>query len=232
MNNLTLYGTFIAGVVTFLSPCIVPLMPIYISYLTGNSLDDVDEHPEEMRKTILIHSIAFLFGLMVVFSLLGLTATAIGRFLYINAKLFRQLSGGIIIIFGLYHAGILKINFLNRERKVRFKARKPKLINSVLMGMAFSFGWTPCIGPVIGAILLLAANAETLWSGVWLLMVYSIGFSIPFIITALFLNEILKRFDKASKHVKVIKMITGLIIIVVGILIMFNYLDRITSLFY
>jgi cytochrome c-type biogenesis protein len=225
-------GTFIAGIVTFLSPCIVPLMPIYISYLTGNSLDDVDENPKEMRKTILIHSIAFLFGLMIVFSLLGLTATAIGRFLYLNAGVFRQISGMVIIVFGLYHTGLIKINFLNKERKMRFKVRKPKLINSTLMGMAFSFGWTPCIGPVIGAILLLAANSETLWSGVWLLIIYSIGFSIPFIITALFLNEILKRFDKASKHVKVIKMITGLIIIIVGGLIMFNYLDRIASLFY
>lgn len=232
MNNLTMLGTFIAGIVTFLSPCIVPLMPIYISYLTGNSLDDVDENPKEMRKTILIHSIAFLFGLMIVFSLLGLTATAIGRFLYLNARVFRQISGMVIITFGLYHTGLIKINFLNKERKMRFKVRKPKLINSTLMGMAFSFGWTPCIGPVIGAILLLAANSETLWSGVWLLVVYSIGFSIPFIITALFLNEILKRFDKASKYVNIIKVITGLIIIIVGGLIMFNYLDRIVSLFY
>lgn len=231
MDNLTIVGVFIAGIVTFLSPCIVPLMPIYISYLTGSSLDEVDENPKAMRKTILIHSIAFLFGLMIVFSLLGLTATALGRFLYLNAKVFRQVSGLIIIIFGLYHTGLIKINFLNKERKMRFKVRKPKLINSTLMGMAFSFGWTPCIGPVIGSILLLAASAETLWSGVWLLIIYSIGFSIPFIITALFLTEILKRFDKASKHVKTVKIITGIIIIIVGLLIMFNYLDRITYLF-
>lgn len=232
MSNLTLIGTFIAGVVTFFSPCIVPLMPIYLSYLTGNSFDEADTDPRELRKIILVQSSGFLIGLMVVFSLLGLTATALGRFLYINAGIFRQISGVIIVILGLYHGGFIKINFLNRERKVRLKARQPKFANSVLMGMAFSFGWTPCIGPVIGSILVLAANSATIWSGVWLLVVYAIGFSVPFLITALFLNEILKRFDMASKYAKVVKIITGVIIIMVGVLIFFNYLDRITTLFY
>lgn len=232
MYDLTIYGTFIAGVISFFSPCIVPLMPIYISYLTGNAIDEETAQPKEMRRQILVHSIAFLFGLMVVFSLLGLTATALGRFLYTHARLFRQVSGMVIVLFGLYHAGILKINFLNREHKVRFKAGKPRIMNSLFMGMAFSFGWTPCIGPVLGAVLMLAANAQTLWNGVWLLIVYAIGFSIPFLVTALFLNEILKRFEKAAKHAKLIKMITGLIIVSVGIMITFNYLDRIIALFY
>ncbi len=232
MNNVTLFGALLAGSASFFSPCVVPLMPIYLSYLTGSGIDELEEHPEKLRKTIMIHSAAFLFGLMIVFSILGLTATALGRFLYINANVFKKASGILIVLFGIHHAGFISLNALKKEKKFRIKMRKPRLINSVLIGMAFSFGWTPCVGPVLASILVIAANSASLTSGVNLLIAYSIGFSIPFFLSSFFLNEVLKRMDKAEKTMLVMKKATGVLLMLFGLLIYFGYLDQLVAKLY
>lgn len=225
-NELSLIAVFLAGAASFLSPCVVPLMPVYLSYLTGSSLDELETDTKALRKTVLIQSLGFLTGLMVVFSLLGLTATALGQFLALNAQMFRQLSGGILIVFGLFHGGFIKIPWLSRERKFRVRAGKPRFLNSVLIGMVFSFGWTPCIGTVLASILVVAANSLTLTTGLQLLVVYSLGFSIPFLITAVFLSELLKKFESSGRFFDIIKKATGALICLAGLLILTNWLDR------
>ncbi len=201
-------------------------MPVYLSYLTGSSLEDLEQDSKKLRKTVLIQSAGFLLGLLIVFSLLGLTATAIGQFLALNSLLFKRISGGVLIVFGLFHGGFIKIPWMNRERKFRIRAGKPRFVNSVLIGMVFSFGWTPCIGTVLGSILIVAANTLTLTDGIRLLLIYSLGFSIPFLITALFLSEILKKLEKNIGFFDIIKKATGILIVAAGVLILTNWLDR------
>lgn len=230
-NELSLIAVFLAGAASFLSPCVVPLMPVYLSYLTGSSLEELEDDRSALRRTVLVQSLGFLLGLMIVFTLLGLTATALGQFLAINARLFRQVSGLLLIVFGLFHGGFLKIPWLSRERKFRLRAGKPRFLNSILIGMVFSFGWTPCIGTVLAAILVVAANSLTLFSGIGLLVVYSLGFSIPFIITALFLTEVLKKIENGGRFFDILKKVTGLLIVLTGILIFGNWIDRLLGFF-
>lgn len=225
-TELSFIAVFLAGTASFLSPCVVPLMPVYLSYLTGSSLEDLEQDPKKLRKTVLIQSGGFLLGLLIVFSVLGLTATAIGQFLAMNASNFKRISGIALIVFGLFHGGFLKIPWLNRERKFRIRAGKPRFLHSVLIGMVFSFGWTPCIGTVLGSILVVAANSLTIAQGVQLLIIYSLGFSVPFLITALFLSEILKKLENSGRFFDIIKKVTGMLIVLVGILILTNWLDR------
>ncbi len=230
-NELSLIAVFLAGVASFLSPCVVPLMPVYLSYLTGSSLEELEADRGALRKTVLVQSLGFLLGLMVVFTLLGLTATALGQFLALNARVFRQASGLMLILFGLFHGGFLKSSWLNRERKFRLRAGKPRFLNSVLVGMVFSFGWTPCIGTVLAAILVVAANSLTLFSGIGLLAVYSLGFSVPFILSALFLTEVLKKMENSGRFFDILKKITGLLIALTGVLIFTNWVDRLLGFF-
>lgn len=230
-TELSYFAVFLAGAASFLSPCVVPLMPVYLSYLTGSSLEDIEQNPTKLRKMILIQSAGFLVGLLIVFSLLGLTATAIGQFLALNSLMFKRVSGVILIVFGLFHGGFLKISWLSRERKFRVRSGKPRLLNSILIGMVFSFGWTPCIGTVLGSILVVAANSLTIMEGLKLLVIYSAGFSIPFLITAVFLTEILKKLENSGRFFDIIKKATGVLIALTGVLILANWLDRLLLVF-
>lgn len=225
-TELSFIAVFLAGAASFLSPCVVPLMPVYLSYLTGSSVESMEEDPKKLRKLILIQSFGFLLGLLIIFSLLGLTATAIGQFLAMNAFSFKRVSGVVLVVFGLFHGGFIKIPWMGRERKFRIKAGKPRFLNSVLIGMVFSFGWTPCIGTVLGSILVVAANSMTVAQGTALLIVYSAGFSVPFLLTAVFLSEILKKLENNSRFFDIIKKVTGILIVLAGILILTNWWDR------
>lgn len=228
-NNISSIVVFLQGMASFLSPCILPLMPIYLSYLTGGSLEEIEGGAK--KKSILINSIGFLLGLSLVFTMLGATATALGKFLYFNSNIIRKFGGLIIIVFGIHHIGIINLNFLNRERRFRVKAKAPKFINSVILGMAFSFGWTPCISVFLSSVLMMAASLETYVKGMYLLMIYSLGFSVPFLITALFLNLVLQRITNLDKYLKIIKVVSGILLIIMGILVYTNKINVISSIF-
>ncbi len=228
-NNVSSIVVFLQGMASFLAPCILPLMPIYLSYLTGGSLDEIEGGAK--KRSVLINSIGFLLGLSLVFIMLGATATALGRFLYFNNNIIRRVGGILIIIFGIHHIGIINLSFLNMERKFKFNAKTPKFINSVILGMAFSFGWTPCIGPILGSVLMMAASLESYVQGIYLLVIYSVGFSIPFLITALFLNLILERINNIDKYLKIIKIVSGILLIIMGILVYTNKINMISSIF-
>jgi len=228
-NNISSIVVFLQGMASFLSPCILPLMPIYLSYLTGGSLEEIEAGHK--RGSVLINSIGFLLGLSLVFTMLGATATALGKFLYSNNNIIRQIGGIIIVVFGIHHIGIINLSFLNMERRFNFKAKTPKFINSVILGMAFSFGWTPCIGTILGSVLMMAASLEVYTKGIYLLIIYSLGFSVPFLITALFLNIILQRITNLDKYLKIIKVVSGILLIIMGILVYTNRINILSSIF-
>lgn len=227
-TNISTLVVLIEGMASFLSPCILPLMPVYLSYLTGGSLEEIEGN--KIRKTIFINSIGFLLGLTLVFIGLGATATTLGKFLYFHSEIIRKVGGILIIVFGLYHMGLLKIEALSVEKRFKFDSKAPKFINAVILGMAFSFGWTPCIGPILGSVLMMAASTSSYIHGIYLLAIYSLGFSIPFMITALFINVILNKVKNIDRYLYVIKIISGILLVVMGILLYTDYINKISGL--
>ncbi len=223
MGNLTFFGVLTAGFVSFLSPCIIPLVPMYVGFLAG----DVAEDGKTDRKRLFINALGFLIGLMLVFSLLGATASAIGKFLFTNSRLFSKVAGVLIIFFGVFQLGIFRPNFLKRESKFKFSGKSGRFGSAMLLGMAFSFGWSPCVGPVLGSIIALASRSESLYMGFLLLIIYSIGFSIPFLLTVFLMEPVMKIVEKSGTAFKVIKIVTGLLMIALGILI---FTDKLASL--
>lgn len=216
-------AAFLAGLLTFLSPCILPLIPAYISYITGISFDELkEEGSRAIRKKTLIHSLLFILGFSLVFITLGASATYLGKF-FINYKMvISRVGGALVIIFGLYLMGIFKFGFLNRERKLTFKLQKGSKFSSVLFGITFGAAWTPCVGPILGSILVLAATKESMLGGVWLLSIYSLGIAIPFIISALLINSFLAHFAKFRRYMPAVKFVCGLLLIVIGFLLIWG----------
>lgn len=227
MTDLNTITAFVGGVLSFFSPCVVPLIPVYMGYLADSTMGSVQKG--SYKKKLFINALGFLLGLLIIFSLLGLTATSIGLLLLTQLDTFRKISGVVIILFGLFHSGFLKLDFLNKDRKVRFKRRGSTFLNAVLLGMAFSFGWTPCVGPILGSILIMAANSADLLQGIWLLGLYSIGFSLPFLAVVFFMEPVLKALDRRPKIVEGIKIFTSLFIIMMGAFVYLDYFSKISA---
>ncbi|WP_105615154.1 cytochrome c biogenesis CcdA family protein [Vallitalea okinawensis] len=229
-NDLTLFVVFVEGLLSFLSPCILPLIPVYISYLAGATIDEI-QHDQSLRRTMLLNSFGFILGISTVFIILGAGASSIGSFFVTYDVLFRKVGAIIIIIFGLFSTGILKINFLNYERRLNVKNKSPKFINAFLLGATFSFGWTPCIGPILGSVLLLASTSSTT-EAMFMLLVYSIGMTIPFFLTTLLVGRAMRQFKKVYKYFNTIKIISGVLLIIMGIAMYFDWLRFFTSISY
>ena len=227
MNDVTFSVAFFAGITSFFSPCILPLIPAYIAYMAGVSVDD---NTKKGRFLILTRTAGFIIGFTIVFVILGAAASALGTFIAKNLKTFRFLSGIVIVFFGLKMLGVIKLDMFKFASKVKTPKTKG-FLGSILMGMALSVGWTPCIGAVLGSILFLAAGQSTFAYGILLLLVYSLGFAVPFIIVSLILGKFDKnilKFEKASFY---ITKVGGVIIIILGVLIMFNKLTMLNNLF-
>ena len=195
------------------------MLPIYFIYLAGTS-DDKDAISKKYEKNrMLLNSIGFVIGFTIVFVLLGATVTSLGRFLEGNRVLLQKISGLVMIIFGLNFIGILKLGFLNAERRIHFKIGKLKFPSSILFGMIFGFGWTPCLGAFLGSALLLAGNSNTALQGMLLLLVYSIGLGIPFIVSSIVFEKAKGAFRLIQKHGRAISIASGILLIAAGILV-------------
>ena len=192
-----------AGVLSFLSPCVLPLVPSYLSFVTGMTLDEMQEGVD--RRLVLLHSGLFVAGFSAVFILLGASASFIGVFLSVYQDWLARIGGVIIIILGLHLAGIFKIKFLLRERRVQLADKPAGHVGTFAVGAAFGAGWTPCIGPVLGAILGLASTSDTIWQGMGLLAAYSFGLAIPFMVAALALDQFLKTFKRFRRFIPVLE---------------------------
>lgn len=219
LGDVSIPIAFGAGFLSFFSPCILPLIPAYIMYITGVNMED---ELEEKRLFALTRTIGFVIGFTIIFMIMGTSASFLGKLFIRNKEVFSKVSGGIIILFGLNMMGILKFKFLNFERRTKAPKKITNWFSSILMGMAFAAGWTPCFGPVLASILMFAGGAGTVSKGVYLLLTYSIGMAIPFILTALFINSFTRFINKADKLLKYMPMISGVIMVVFGLLIFFN----------
>ena len=214
--------TFMEGILTFISPCILPMLPIYFIYLAGTSESRESALPGKNR--MLANSIGFVIGFTIVFIILGATVTAVGRLLENNRLLLQRVSGLIMVLFALNFTGILKISFLNTEKRFHLKTENIKFLSSIVFGMVFGFGWTPCLGAFLGSALMLAGNAKTVFQGILLLLVYSIGLGIPFIITSIVFENAKGAFKRLQKHSRVISILSGILLIAAGLLVFFDIL--------
>jgi cytochrome c-type biogenesis protein len=223
LNNVSLFLAFAAGLLSFLSPCVLPLVPGYICYLTGISIKDTDVD-NKTRLNVLYKSVEFVFGFSIIFILMGASITYLGRILIRYQQLFRSLSGILIIIFGLHTLGIFKIKLFYREIRVLNFSKYNNGLSSISMGMAFAAGWTPCVGPILSSILLYASNMNTVSKGIFLLIAYSLGLAVPFLLTALAVDNMSKNMLKAKKLLPYMSTISGIMLIIMGILIFTNKL--------
>ncbi len=214
---------FLEGILTFISPCILPMLPIYISYFIGED--------ESKNNKALINSIGFVVGFSMIFTVLGAAAGSFGVFIQNYMKLFNIIAGILLIVFGLNYIGIFKITFLERSFKLNNKANlnKLNLISSTLFGMIFAIGWTPCVGTFLGAALMIAANSQDTMKGILMLISYSLGLGIPFIISALLIENLKSAFKFIKRNYKIINTISGILLIVIGLMMMTGYLNLLLS---
>jgi len=226
-SNISFFGAFIAGFLSFLSPCVLPLIPSYITYITGLSFADLQaEHPtHKVRQQTIIHSLLFIAGFTFVFVLLGASATFLGGFLQAHMTALRRVGGVLIIVFGIHVSGIFDIGVLLGEKRLTVHRKPAGFLGSFVIGVAFAAGWTPCIGPILASILMVAATENTVYQGIFLLLSYSMGLAIPFFLASLALHQFLVLFTRFKKYIRIFEMITGVFLIIVGILIFTNYLS-------
>jgi cytochrome c-type biogenesis protein len=218
MEHVSFLFAFGAGFLTFLSPCILPLIPAYISYITGISFDELkEEQNKDVRKKTVIHSLLFILGFSFVFVTLGASASYLGKLLIAYRTMISRIGGVIVIIFGFYIMGFLRLDFLNKEKRFKLRPQRDSKLGSILLGITFAAAWTPCVDPILGSILTLALTKKTMLEGAWLLSIYSLGIAIPFIISAILINSFLSYFAKLKRYMFIVKFICGLLLILIGI---------------
>lgn len=223
--SLGLFVAFAAGLLSFLSPCVLPLVPSYIGFLTGMSLPEIGAR----RRAALAHALLFVLGFSLIFVLLGATATALGRALNYYQHWLQRIGGALIIAFGLVCLGVIPTSFLAQERRVQVERKPAGYLGSALVGMAFGAGWTPCIGPVLGAILGLAATTSDLSRGMLLLAAYSAGLAVPFLIAALALDSFLRWFQGFRRYLPWVMRVSGVLLIFVGVLMVTGEFTRLAG---
>lgn len=206
-----------AGLLSFLSPCVLPLVPSYLTFVTGMSLEDIQGGID--RRVVLTHSLLFVSGFTAIFLVMGASASFLGQFFLLYQDWVARVGGVIIIIFGLHLAGVFRIGALLREKRVHLNDKPAGHMGTLAVGAAFGAGWTPCIGPVLGAILALAGTSETVWHGTGLLLAYSVGLAIPFLVSALALNAFLQAFRRFRRWIPVVERASGGLLVALGILL-------------
>jgi cytochrome c-type biogenesis protein len=221
-----------AGLLSFLSPCVLPLFPSYLSFVAGVSFEELQgsvANPRT-RRAILVNSLLFICGFSLVFIALGAGATLLGQTLFAYQAIIQRIGGLLVIVLGLYVAGWLRIPFLMREWRVELVNRPAGYLGAFVVGITFAAGWTPCIGPILGSILTLASVSQTASSGVLLLVAYSLGLAIPFLVSSLAIERFLVFFDRFKGYLSVVSRISGIILIGLGLLLFFNYFATLSRL--
>lgn len=229
--QISLIAAFSAGLLSFVSPCVLPLVPSYISYITGLSVEqltDVSER-EKFKKAIVLNSLLFIAGFSTVFIAFGASASFLGQMLITYQDYIRRIGGVVIVVFGLYLLGVLNLNFLKMEHRFQFRSRPAGYLGSFLIGVAFAAGWTPCVGPVLGSILLYASTTDSLLNGVVLLTCYSLGLGLPLFLTALGVDRFLAYFKEVRAYLWGVSTVSGVLLIAVGVMIYANSLTMVTS---
>jgi len=220
MSTLPLpIAAFLAGILSFLSPCVLPLVPGYVSLISGASVDTLQTADRKLMRSVMINSFLFIAGFSVVFILLGAVATSVGQITRQYHSLLARVAGIIIVIFGLHLTGIFKINALYSDKRMHSVKGSSTPLGSFVIGFAFAFGWTPCIGPILATILVLAGSQDTVYKGILLLSVYSLGLAVPFLLTSLGVQRFMAFYTRFRRHLHTVEVVSGVLLIVFGVLI-------------
>lgn len=214
----------VEGILAFISPCFLPMIPVYLSYLAGRG--------EQDKSKLMTNAFGFILGFTIVFVTLGMTATSLAKFLVDQRLLLQRIGGVLLVLFGLNMAGVFKIGFLNRDFRFRSKGDTNTFFSSLLFGVIISFGWSPCLGAFLGAALIQASSSATVWIGGFKLLVFSLGLAVPFLITALLFNNLTGVFQGIKKHFNVISLVSGLFLIFMGILMILDRFTFYANIFY
>lgn len=229
MSNISLILAFSAGLLSFLSPCVLPLVPAYISYITGSTIDELKT--KKSKLYVLYRSVGFVFGFSIIFIIMGASITSLGKVFIRNKLILRKVAGILIFIFGLHTTGIFKIKLLYYEKKILSFKNTNGTCGAFLMGMAFAAGWTPCVGPILSSILVYASSFETINKGIILLIAYSFGLGVPFVLTAIAIESLSTELKKLNKYLEVISVFSGILMIIMGILIFTNKMGLLSQYF-
>ena len=230
MNDISYIVAFTGGLLSFFSPCVLPLVPAYIANLAG--ITALDTQGRKKLWPTLLHSICFVLGFSAIFIGLGASVGLFGTAITANATLLRWMSGILVILFGVFLIATYKIPWLNYEKRVHISgARSPGYLRSLLLGAAFALGWTPCVGPILGTILALAWNSQQVWQGAALLTIYSLGMGIPFILIGLLWGAIMPLWKNINRHLGTISIVSGILLIIVGILILTGNMSMLMQIF-
>ena len=233
LPHTSLMAAFLAGLLSFVSPCVLPLVPSYITYITGLSLDQLTDAGERhrARKTIILNALLFIAGFSGVFIAFGASASLLGQVLTDYQDLVRKIGGVLIVVFGLYLMGIVKLRPLMRERRFHFRSRPAGYVGSLLIGAAFAAGWTPCVGPVLGSVLMYASTTETITDGVTLLAYYSLGLGLPLFAVALGVDRFLVSFKQVRTYLGTVSVVSGAVLVMFGLVLFTNALPFLTAFF-
>lgn len=219
--------TFIEGILTFISPCLLPMLPVYLSYFAGQN----DSEPNDRgQRHVLKNALAFILGFSIVFVLLGAFAGSLGSFLTRYKTAVNWFTGGMMVLFGLNFIGVLRIGFLNRPRGASLQTNKTRFASTVLFGIIFSIGWTPCVGAFLGSALMLAASEGDTFKGVLMLISYSAGLGVPFVASALLMDQLKNTLDFIKKHYKLVQILSGSLLILFGLMTAFGWMDVLLGL--
>lgn len=228
--NVSIVYAFLAGLLSFLSPCVLPLVPGYVSLLSGSVvLGQADEEARAARRLLIANSLFFIVGFSVVFIALGATATSVGQTLRAHQALFSEIGGLIVILFGLHLLGVIRISALYGDKRVHKKIGVNGGLGAFAVGFTFAFGWTPCIGPMLATILLLAANEGTVTHGIFLLAIYSAGLAVPFLLTTLAIDRFSTFYTGFRKHLHTVEQVSGVLLLLIGFLLLTHQFTTISS---
>jgi cytochrome c-type biogenesis protein len=228
--DISYAGAAGAGLISFLSPCVLPLVPAYLSYMAGTTLesmlDDADAARSATTRRVFISALAFVIGFSTVFIAMGASASALNRLILENIDIIGKIAGAVIVVFGLHYMGLLKIPLLYREARFHAKENSGGLVGAYLLGLAFAFGWTPCVGPILATILTVAASRDELGYGISLLATYALGLGIPFLLAALAVRPFMRFMQRFRRHLRKIEFGAGALLVLTGILIFTNSLGQ------
>lgn len=223
-QEVTLLAAFAAGFLSFISPCVLPLIPGYISFISGLTLEEMQgtANAQASRRHVLLASFAFVLGFTVVFVAAGASASALGKFIYAQSPILEKIAGTILVILGLHMMGVFRIRLLENDRRIQTQRKPAGPIGAFIVGTAFAFAWTPCIGPILGGILAMAASRDSVGEGMQMLAVYSLGLGVPFLLTSLAIDRFFAAAARIRRHYRTIEIISGVLLIGVGLLIFFD----------
>ena len=230
--EITFFGAFVAGLLSFVSPCVLPLIPAYISFLGGASLGQLTEEggvDSATQKRVFYSAFAFVLGFSTIFISLGATATALSTLIAQHSLLLSQIAGTILVIFGLHYMGVFRIGFLNFEKRFHLENKPAGLIGSYILGLAFAFGWTPCVGPILASVLMVAASGDSTSYGISLLTVYAAGLGIPFLIAAFAVKPFMAFISRFKKQMRKIEITISVLLIITGIAIFTGNLAEVAN---